>query len=156
MRRQLPLWVGFVLVVVGGCATAGPAWPAGYREGICAATGHLRAADDAIAEAAAGIEAADTERVAIAAAGMERESDDALDAIKRAPSWEPGARLRLELTEASVAFGQAASEFRVGASQGDGPALDEAVASAQSADGSLGRAELEAERLRTAIAWQPC
>lgn len=156
MRRQLPLSVGFVFVVVGGCATAGPVGQAGFREAICAATANLRAADDAVAEALAGIKAADAERIAIAAAGMERESDDALDAIKGAPGWEPGTRLRLELTGASVAFGRAASELRIGAGQGNGPALDGAIASAQSGEASLGRADLEAERLRTAIGWQPC
>ena len=156
MRKQLLVCVGFMVLVVGGCATGGPAEPAGYREAICAATAHLRAADDAVAEAAAGIEAGDAQRVAIAAAGMERDSDDALGAINGAPDWEPGAGLRLELTDASVAFGRAASEFRIGARQGEGPALDGAVASAQSADASLGRADLEAERLRTAIGRQPC
>ena len=156
MRKQLLVCVGFMILVVGGCALSEPAWPAEYREAICAATAHLRAADDAVAEAAAGIEAADAARVAIAAAGMERESDDALGAINGAPGWEPGAGLRLELTGASVAFGRAASEFRIGAGQGDGPALDGAIASAQSADASLGRAGLEAERLRTTVGWQPC
>ena len=156
MRQHLLLSVWILVVGVGGCAIARPAWPAGYREAICAATAHLRAADDAVAEAAAGIEAADAERVAIAAAGMERESDDAQGAIDRAPGWEPGAGLRLELTSAAVAFGRAAAEFRIGARQGDGPAFDRALALAQSADASLGRADLEAERLRTAIGWQPC
>jgi hypothetical protein len=148
--------VGLIILVVGGCASPGPAWPAGYRDAICVATAHLRAAEDAVAEAAAGIEAADAERVTIAAAGMERESDDALGAIDGAPGWESGAGLRLELTGASVAFRRAASEFRIGARQGDGPALDGAIASAQSADASLGRANLEAERLRTAIGWKVC
>jgi hypothetical protein len=155
MRKQILVCVGLT-ILVAGCATAGPAWPARYREAICAATANLRAAEEAVAEAAAGIEAADAERVAIAAAGMERESSDALGEVNSAPGWEPGARLKLELTGASVAFDRAASEFRIGARQGDGPALDSAIASAQSAEASLGRADLEAERLRTAIGWQPC
>jgi hypothetical protein len=156
MRKQLPLSIGFTILLLGGCATAARPWPAGYREAICAATAHLRAADDALREAAAGIEAADAERVTIAAAGMERESDESLGAINSAPGWEAGARLRLELIDASVTFRRAASEFRIGAGQGDGPALDGAIASAHSADASLGRADLEAERLRTAIGWQAC
>ena len=156
MRKQLVIGVGFMVVVAGGCATAGPVGPAGYRDAICAATAHLRAAHESVAEAAAGIESADAERVAIAAAGMEREADDALEAINGAPGWEPGARLRLELIGASMAFGRAAGEFRIGARQGGGPALDGAIASAQSADASLGRADLEAERLRATIGWLPC
>jgi hypothetical protein len=156
MRQHLLPCLWLLVVAVGGCAIAGPAWPAGYREAICAATAHLRAADDALTEAADGIEAADAERVAIAAAGMERESDDALGAINGAPGWEPGATLRLELLGAAVAFGRAAVEFGIGARQGDGPALDRAVALAQDADASLGRADAEAERLRTAIGWKPC
>lgn len=153
MRKQLLVGVGLIVLVGGGCATAGPV---GYREAICAATAHLRAADEAGTEAAAGIEEADAEIVAIAAAGMERESSAALGEVNGAPDWEPGARLKLELTGASMAFRRAASEFRIGARQGDGPALDAAIRSAQSAEASLGRADLEAERLRTAIGWQPC
>jgi hypothetical protein len=156
MRKQLLVGVGLMVLVVGGCATARPVGPAGYREAICAATAHLRAADEAVVQAAAGIEAADAERVAIAAAGIEREANDALGSLNGAPGWEPGARLKLELTGAAVAFGRAASAFRIGARQGDGPALDGAIASAQSAEASLGRADLEAELLRTAIGWQPC
>jgi hypothetical protein len=156
MGQHLLLCLGLLVVAVGGCAIAGPAWPAGYREAMCAATAHLRAADDALTEAADGIEAADTERVTVTAAGMERESDDALDALDGAPGWEPGASLRLELRGASVAFGRAAVGFGIGARQGDGPALDGALSLAQNAEASLGRADAEAERLRSAIGWQPC
>jgi hypothetical protein len=156
MRQHLFTCVWLLVVAVGGCAIAGPAWPAGYREAICGATAHLRAADDAVAEIADGIRAADGERVTIAAAGMERQSDDALEALDGAPGWEPGARLKLELLGSSVAFGRAAVAFGIGARQGDGPAIDGALALAQNADASLGRADMEAERLRTATGWQPC
>ena len=156
MRQHLLPWVWLLVVVVGGCAIVGPAWPAGYREAICAATAHLRAAHGALTEAADSIEAADAERLTIAAAGMEREADDALDALDGAPGWEAGARLRVELLHASLAFGRAAVAFGIGARQGDGPALDGAVALAQNGDASLTRADAEAERLRTAIGWEPC
>jgi hypothetical protein len=156
MRQHLLLCVGLLVLAVGGCAIARPAWPAGYREAVCAATAHLRAADDAFAQAADGIEVGDAERVSIAAAGMERASGDALDALDAAPGWEPGASLRLELVGASMAFGRAAVGFGIGARQGDGPALDGALALAQNAEASLGRADAEAKRLRTTIGWQPC
>jgi hypothetical protein len=156
MCQQRRRGIGLVILALGGCAIAGTGWPAGYREAICAATAHLRAADGAFAVAADGSEAGDAERVSIAAAGMEREADDALGAISAAPRWAPGVALRLELTGAAVSFGRAAVEFGMGARQGDGPAIDGALALAQNADTSLGRADIEAERLRTAIGWQPC
>ena len=152
MRRHLLLPIGLLVLTIG-CGIAAPAWPSGYREAVCAATTHLRAAEGAFAEAAAGIEAADAERVAIAAAGMERESNDALDALKDAPGWAPGAQLLVDLQGAAIAFARAASEFRVGAREGDGPALDGAVASAQEGDAALARADVEGERLRNSIGW---
>lgn len=155
MRKQL-LSVGLLILLGGGCAIAAPAWPNGYREAVCTATDHLRAAGDAFADAVDGMATSDAERVAIAAAGMERDSDDALDALDAAPEWAPGAQLVVELRGAAIAFARAASEFGVGARQGDGPALDQAVASAQDGDAALGRATAEGERLRNAIGWQPC
>jgi hypothetical protein len=155
MLQQL-LSVILLILIGGGCAIAAPAWPNGYREAACTATDHLRAADGAFAEAADGIAAGDADRVAIAAAGMERASDDALDALDGAPNWAPGAQLPVELRAAAIAFARAASEFGVGARQGDGPGLDRAVASAQDGEAALARADQEGERLRNAIGWKSC
>ena len=155
MRLHL-LSVGLAILVAGGCASAAPAWPDGYRAAACTAIEHLRAADGAFAEAADAVAAAEPDRVAIAAAGMERESNGASVALSAAPSWPAGTQLTSELSAAATAFEQAASDFAVGARQGDGPALDRAVASAQDGDAALARADFEGERLRTLIGWQPC
>ena len=156
MRQQLTLSVGIAILMAGGCAMAAPAWPDGYRHAICDATDHLRAADGAFAEAVDGVAAAESEHVAVAAGGMEREADAALDALGAAPGWASGAQLADELSSAAMGFERAATGFGIGARQGDGPALDRAVAAAQDADSALARADLEAERLRSAIGWQPC
>ncbi|MEP7041147.1 MAG: hypothetical protein ABI864_06185 [Chloroflexota bacterium] len=155
MRRQL-VSVGLAILAAGGCAMAAPAWPAGFREAICSATGNLQAADLAFAEAVDGVAAAESERVAIAAAGMERESDRARALLIAAPGWAAGGQLATELSTAATGFGRAASDFGIGARQGDGPALDRAVASAQDADAALARADREGKRLQTAIGWLPC
>lgn len=156
MRQQRLPSIGLAILLAAGCATAAPPWPDGYREAICSATDHLQAADDALAAAVAGIEAAESERVAIAAAGMERASDAAHDMLTAAPTWAAGAQLAGELSSAATAFERAARDFGVGARQGDGPALDRAVAFAQDADAALAHAGVEGERLETASGWEPC
>lgn len=156
MRQRLLLPVVLVIVVAGGCATTGPAWPEGYREAICTATAHLRAAEDASADAISGVAAAESERVAIAAAGIERESNAARAALDLAPGWSAGAPLSAELGRAAVAFAKAALDFNIGARQGDGPALDRAIALARDAEAALARADHEGNRLRSARGWPPC
>lgn len=156
MRRHLLLLAALGAFIVGGCAAPRPAWPDGYRQAICAATDHLRAADAEFAAAVDGIASADADRVAIAASGMERESVDALDLLGRARPLDAGAQLTAELLRATTDFADAAGEFGVGARQDNGPALDRAVAAAQDAAAALARADLEGQRLRSALGWQPC
>ena len=156
MRQQLLPTLGLAILLAGGCATAATAWPNGYREAICTATDHLRAADDAVAEAVDGVAAAESEQVATSAAGMERDSEAARDALSEATGWAAGVHLASELSTAATAFERAAAEFGLGARQGDGPALDRAVASAQEAEAALARADVEGARLRTKNGWQPC
>jgi hypothetical protein len=139
-----------------GCGPVAAAWPHGYRDAICAATDAIRAVDDQLAVAARAVMSDDAEQVAVAAAGMEREAGDARSALVQAPRWDPGVTLANDLDGAAAGFLRAAQLFRTGARQGNGPALDLAVAAGQEAEAALNRTGLEGERLRNAIGWQPC
>lgn len=145
-----------MLVLLAGCGFLGPSWPDGYREAICTATDRLHAADAHLAAVLAAVASADSDRVAVNAAGMEREAELAQQALDGAAAWEPGAELSSDIGLAATGFTRAASRFRTGAQQGDGPAYDAAIAEAQAAEAALGRIELDAERLTRSDGWQLC
>lgn len=156
MRQQRLLLGSLLIVTLAGCSLAEPAWPDAYREAVCAATQHLRAAEAQLVAAVAAVEAADPDLLQIAAAGLGRKSRDAGAALVGAPAWGPGSRLLAELNAAADALVRAAAGFLTGARQGLGPALDRAVAAAQDGDAALRRAEVEDDRLRDTLGWQPC
>lgn len=156
MRAQRFLLRGLVVVALAACSPAAPARPDGWRPAVCLATDRLHAAHGQLASALAAMTSAEAELLTVAAAGLEREAHAAAAALEDAPAWNPGSQLIAELGAAADAFARAADAFRVGARQGDGPALDRAVATAQDADAALRRAELEAERLENDQASQSC
>ena len=156
MQRQVLGCTALVLVLLSGCGLAGSPWPDGYREAMCTATEHLQAADAQLVAVLAAVESADSDQVAVNAAGMEREAGLAQRALDGAAAWAPGAELSSDIGLAATGFTRAAARFRTGAQQGDGPAFDAAIAEAQSAEGALGRIELDAERLTRSDGWQPC
>jgi hypothetical protein len=156
MRQQRLLLGMLVIVTLAACLAVEPGWPAAYRDGVCAATEHLRAAAAQLGAAVAAIESADPDVLGIAAAGMEREARDASAALADAPEWGPGSQLLAELNDAASGLGRAAAAFQTGARQGIGPAVDQAVAIARDADDALQRAELEAQRLEDEGSWAPC
>lgn len=155
MRHQAARPLALLTLVISAC-TLGPAWPSGYREAVCTATDHLRAADVQLTAAVRAVVAAEPEQVAVAAGGMGHEAADARAALERAPDWMPGAELIRDLGQAASDFGRAADQFSVGARQGNGPAIDGAVAAARDAQAAVARAELEGDRLRDASGWEPC
>jgi hypothetical protein len=156
MRQQRLLLGSLVIVTLAACLAVEPGWPAAYRDGVCAATQHLRAAAAQLGAAVGAIEAADPDVLAIAAAGMQRESRDASAALADAPAWGPGSRLLAELNDAASGLVRAAAAFQAGARQGIGPAVDQAVPIARDADDALQRAELEAQGLEDERGWVPC
>lgn len=123
---------------------------------MCTATEHLHVADAQLAAVLAAVKSADSDQVAVNAAGMEREAELAQRALNGAVAWTPGAELSGDLGLAVTGFRRAASRFRTGAQQGDGPAFDAAIAEAQSAEAALGETELDSERLTAAEGWPPC
>ncbi len=153
MRPQRPFSAVVLALLLGACASPRP--PAGFRDSVCVSTDHLRAADGEFAAAIDGLTAGDDDRVAIAAAGMEREADAAATALAGVEAWAPASQLTAELGEAATDFERAASQFRGGARQGNGPELDRAVASAQEASAAVSRVELEMTRL-AAAGLEPC
>jgi hypothetical protein len=153
--RRAPLAAVIVLALaLGGCVTAGPS--AAFGKAICRASDRLHAAEAEFAAAADGVALGDVDRVATGAAGMEREAQAATAALAGAGAWEPGRQLIAELEEAASGFARAATRFAAGARQGNGPALDAAVAAAQAAAAALSRADAEAARLGEAAALRAC
>lgn len=144
-----------LLVAVLAACGAGP-WPSGYRAEVCGALNHLVAAEAQLAAITQALDAQDADGLALSATAMQREAEEARDAVARSPAWEPGAAMAVDLEAAALGYRYAGMLFQRGARQGIGPVVDTAVAKAQEGGAALGNAIVEEQSLGELYGWQAC